>query len=269
MRITKKKAKELYEVLEEEREKIREENKEKRDGDEVKDVPSSTLWERERKKVVKRLQKLPDLVKEAASRLTVERGRGRKPKLDPEQKTMLFLFARINDKSNRDMESTLALLGPAFDVEISYKTIERLYSDQEVKLVLHNLFVLLLEKEGVSGNCSGDGTGYSLQTGKHYRSESKEDGSKENGKSYRYVFRLVDLETRDVRGLWLLRSVGETGLQEGSDLPETRGDSPRIGSPGQVLLKQEESSKDWEGGGEVRSPQEEPLNLWGRVVPCP
>ncbi|PTD93329.1 ISNCY family transposase, partial [archaeon SCG-AAA382B04] len=114
---------------------------------------------------MEKLQKLPDLVKEAASRLTVERGRGRKPKLDPEEKTMLFLFARLNDKSNQDMEATLAFLGPAFDVDISYKTIERLYSDEEVKLVLHNLFVLLLEEEDVSGNCSGDGTGHSLQTG--------------------------------------------------------------------------------------------------------
>lgn len=154
MRITKKKARELYEVLEEERERIREENTE--EEDEVEDVPSPTLWEQERKKVIRRLQKLPELVKEAASHLTVERGRGRKPKLDPEQKSMLFLFARLNDKSNRDMEATLALLGPAFDVDISYKTVERLYSDEEVKLVLHNLFVLLLKEEGVSGDCSGD-----------------------------------------------------------------------------------------------------------------
>lgn len=72
----------------------------------------------------------------------------------------------------------------------SYKTIERLHSDVEIEMVLHNLFLLLLDKENVSGDCSGDGTGYSLQTGKHYRSEGKKQGDK-----FRYVFRLVDLET--------------------------------------------------------------------------
>jgi len=68
------------------------------------------------------------------------RGRGRKPKLTPAQKTLLFLFARLSDRSNRDMEALLALLGFVFGVDVSYKTLERLYSDEEVALVLHNLF---------------------------------------------------------------------------------------------------------------------------------
>ncbi len=185
MKITRKRAKKLYKVLEEEKEKIRKENEEGED-----DYPYEK-WERERKKIVKRLQKLPGLVEKAASQLEVDRpNRGRKQKLDPEQKTMLFLFARLTQKSNRDMEAILSLLGPAFDVDVSYKTIERLYSDEEVKTVLHNLFLLLLDEEDVSGDCSGDGTGYSLQAGKHYRSESKK-----NGKKFRYVFRLADLKT--------------------------------------------------------------------------
>lgn len=185
MKITRKRAKKLLEVLEEEKEKIREENKEKEE-----DYPYGK-WERERKKIVERLQELPNLVEEAASKIEVERpNRGRKQKLDPAQKTMLFLFARLTEKSNRDMEAILSLLGPVFDVDVSYKTIERLYSDEEVEMVLHNLFLLLLDKANVSGDCSGDGTGYSLQAGKHYRSESKK-----NGKKYRYVFRLLDLQT--------------------------------------------------------------------------
>jgi len=185
MKITRKRAKELLEVLEEEREKIREENEE---GDEG--YPYGE-WERERKEIVERLRELPELVEEAASKIEVERPkRGRKQKLDPAQKTMLFLFARLTEKSNRDMEAILSLLGPVFDVNVSYKTIERLYSDEEVKMVLHNLFLLLLEKSDISGDCSGDGTGYSLQAGKHYRSEGKKNGDK-----YRYVFRLLDLQT--------------------------------------------------------------------------
>ncbi|KXA93429.1 transposase [candidate division MSBL1 archaeon SCGC-AAA259E19] len=185
MKITRKRAKKLYKVLEEEKEKIREESKE--EGDEY----PYGKWERERKEIVERLQDLPDLVEEAASQLEVERPkRGRKQKLDPAQKTMLFLFARLTQKSNRDMEIILSMLGPVFGVNVSYKTIERLYSDEEVRMVLHNLFLLLLEKSDVSGDCSGDGTGYSLQTGKHYRSESKKNGDK-----YRHIFRLVDLKT--------------------------------------------------------------------------
>lgn len=178
-------AKKLYKVLKEEQERIREENEEKQDQYPYRE------WERERKEIVERLRKLPELVEKAAAQLEVDRpSRGRKPKLSPAQKTMLFLFARLTQKSNRDMEAMLALLGPVFDVEVSYKTIERLYSDEEVKLVLHNLFLLLLDEEGVSGDCTGDGTGYSLQTGKHYRNDCKRQGNK-----YRYVFRLVDLKT--------------------------------------------------------------------------
>ncbi|KXA96186.1 transposase [candidate division MSBL1 archaeon SCGC-AAA259J03] len=185
MKLTRKRAKELYEVLEEERERIREKNKE------GKNQYPYQEWERQRKEIVERLRKLPELVKEAASQLEIKRpSRGRDPKLSPAQKTMLFLFARLSQKSNRDMEAMIALLGPVFDVEVSYKTVERTYSDEEVKLVLHNLFLLLLEEKGVSGDCSGDGTGYSLQTGKHYRSEGKKHGDK-----YRHVFRFADQET--------------------------------------------------------------------------
>jgi transposase len=103
---------------------------------------------------------------------------------------MLFLFARLTERNNRDMAALLTLLGSAFGVEVSYKTIERLYSDDEVALVLHNLFLLLLDEVGVSGHTAGDGTGYSLQASKHYRSapEKGEQG-------YRYVFQLVGLET--------------------------------------------------------------------------
>lgn len=50
-------------------------------------------------------------------------------------------------------------------------TIERLYSDEEVELVLQNLFLLLLNEAGVSGYTAGDGTGcFSLEAGTHYRS---------------------------------------------------------------------------------------------------
>ncbi len=61
---------------------------------------------------------------------------------------MLFLFARLMGKSNKDVEELLELFEPLFGIKVSYKTIQRLHSDEEVKIVLHNLFILLLERRG-------------------------------------------------------------------------------------------------------------------------
>lgn len=93
------------------------------------------------------------------------------------------------------MEALLALLGPVFDVEVSYKTIERLYSDETVGLVLYNLFVMLLAEEDVSGRLAGDSTGYSLHAGKHYRDSPEKETDEDDEKQYRHVFHLADLET--------------------------------------------------------------------------
>jgi transposase len=72
----------------------------------------------------------------------------------------------------------LLLFKPLFGFELSHKTIERLYSDEEVKLALHNLFVLLLRDEPPSGNLAGDGTSYSFSVSRHYRSDPGKKGKK-------------------------------------------------------------------------------------------
>lgn len=181
MRITKKFARELLEVLDELKEEMFRKERSK--------YPFSE-WERRREVVKRRLRNLPELVKQAARNLEVTRiGAGRPKELGAVQRTMLFLFVRIMNKSNRDVEELLELLEPLFGFKVSYKTVERLYSDDEVRLVLHNLFVLLLE-ESVSGSFAGDGTGYSMTITKHYRSDPKK-----RGKDYRYVFRIIDLRT--------------------------------------------------------------------------
>ncbi|MEM4724511.1 MAG: ISNCY family transposase [Candidatus Hadarchaeum sp.] len=150
-----------------------------------------TEWERRREKVKERLGRLPEYVGKAVDMIGLkENAAGRPQKLDLAQRTMLFLFARLMNKSNRDVEDVLTLFSPLFGFKISYKSVERLYSDEGVRLALHNLFLLLLEEEGVSGDFSGDGTGYSLTVEKHYR---KNPGKK--GGDYKYVFRLIDLET--------------------------------------------------------------------------
>lgn len=182
MRITAKLARQMVEVLDELREEMF--------HGEKASYPFSE-WERRRARVKQRLRKLPELVRRAAEGLDVSRpGAGRPKELDAVQRTMLFLFARLMNKSNRDVEEVLVLFEPLFGFEVSYKSVERLYSDEGVRLVLHNLFVLLLEGEGVSGSFSGDGTGYSTTITRHYRSDPKK-----SGKHYKHVFRIIDLET--------------------------------------------------------------------------
>jgi transposase len=186
-RVTKKFVKELLEVLDEIVEEIRQEEKEK--------YPYAE-WEQKREIVKERLRKLPEYVREAVSVIRIEKRVGRSKKVDLEKRVMLFLFARLMDKSNRDIEELLELFEPLFGIKVSYKTIERLYSDEEVKMALHNLFILLLREGGVSGEFSGDGSGYSLTITKHYRSNPKK-----KGKDFRYVFRIIDLETGMYVGL--------------------------------------------------------------------
>ena len=148
-------------------------------------------YERQRKKIEKRINDFPSLVKVAASMITIAKSAGRPKKLNLVKRTHLFFLTRVLNKSNRDTKALLgSLLDPFIEDEISYKYIERLYSDEEVEMVLHNVFCMMLKKEGISGKCAGDGTGYSLLITKHYRTDPKK-----KGKDYRYAFRLIDLET--------------------------------------------------------------------------
>ena len=184
MRITKKNAHEMLSVLDDIRKEISEESKKA-----GRQYPYAE-WERKREHVKERLEKLPEYIEKAASVITVQKKRGPDKELDLTERTTLLLFAKLMRKSNRDMEDMLILLSPLFNKPVSYKTIERLYSDEDVRLVLHNLFMLLLDDEGVSGNMSGDGTGYTLTVTKHYASSPKK-----KSRDYRYVFRLIDIDT--------------------------------------------------------------------------
>ena len=181
MQITGKVAQQMIGVLDDLREEIKNESKIQ--------YPYAE-WERQREKVKKRLEKLHEYIEQAAAFVKVSRTRGPEKELDLVKRTTLFLFARLMNKSNRDMEDILILLQLLFGSPVSYKTIERLYSDEEVKLVLHNLFQLLLKDENVSGDMTGDGTGYSVTVTRHYRSNPHK-----RGRDYRYVFRLMDLLT--------------------------------------------------------------------------
>lgn len=157
-------------------------------------------------------QSLTPLIDEACSILTIERSekRGRKPELTLKQRVMVLLLKHLFQKSNREMANMLVLFSPLSDIDVSYKTIERLYSDPEVSLVLLNIQTLLLRKKGVTeADTCGDGTGYSLTIKKHYATEAQKLKNKSNEKrknkstkksqkttKYIFSFRLMDLKTR-------------------------------------------------------------------------
>jgi len=148
------------------------------------------------------IRNLEPLVDEAVSTLRVERGQGRTPELSLKQRVILLLVKELFDKSNRNMEAMLELFSLLTDIEASYKTIERLYSDPEVGLAMHNLHVLILKKKGVNSvDATGDGTGYSLQVSEHYATEAhkRKDKIKEadddSKKAFVYSFKLLDLNS--------------------------------------------------------------------------
>ena len=182
MKLMVKSAKELLQVLDEARETVFKDRK---------CTYPYTEWEHKRAQVKQRLHQLPQYIHQAIATINKEEKKmGRPPKLDLEKKVNLFILARFLSKSNRGVEEALEYFQPLFDVDVSYKYIERLYSDPEVKLALHNVFVLLLKEEGTSGDLAGDGTGYSVRVDSHYRSDPKKFGKK-----YVHFFSLINLAT--------------------------------------------------------------------------
>ena len=120
---------------------------------------------------------------------------GRPSLLDAKEKAFILLTKEIMKLSNRRMAYELPLFG--IDRIISYKTVERLYSDPLVVMILNNLFIETLRKKEI-GRCdvTGDGTGYSLTVTKHYRSMREKHGESVKKGQFVYSFALMDLSTR-------------------------------------------------------------------------
>jgi len=158
------------------------------------------------KRVRDAIKALDPLIHEAVSTIRVEPRTGRPDSLTLEQRVKLLLIKQLVGESNRMFANMLDVFSMLSGIDVSYKTVERLYSDEEVMMALHNLHVLLLKKKGVEkSDASGDGTGYSLSISKHYESLAKElkDGAKENKdgepprkRAFAYSFRLMDLSSR-------------------------------------------------------------------------
>jgi len=150
-------------------------------------------------------REISPLIDEATTCIKTTKGRGPIRKLSLKQRVTLLLIKELIGHSNRMMASMLVIFSMLNDIDVSYKTIERLYSDSEVALAIHNLHVLMLQKKGVgNADTSGDGTGYMLTIDKHYSSvvQKRHDGAKEvkygeNQLRREFVFKfaLLDLNT--------------------------------------------------------------------------
>ena len=137
--------------------------------------------------------------------------RGRKSKLTLQQKVTLLLLKQLFRKSNREMEILCLVFSSLTNIDISYKTIERLYSDFEVYIILQNILVITHSKLDLKNlNLSGDGTGYSLLISKNYKEFAVKMGDKGKKsknqtinkkkkikkKMFVYSFQILDLKTR-------------------------------------------------------------------------
>ena len=163
------------------------------------------LYELEfRKRIKHAIKTVNPITNEAVNCLVFHRGRRNKPALKAHEKLRLILIHQLFGKSNRNMSCMLLLFSLMTGVDVSYKTIERFYSDAETEAALFNLLVLMLRKKKVFEiDCCGDGTGYSLFISKHYLSEVnklkdkvKEQDIKNEKKSFVFKFALMDLKTR-------------------------------------------------------------------------
>ena len=159
------------------------------------------------------MKDLDPLIREAVSTLHVVHGPGHPHSLTLEQRVQLLLIKQLVGESNRMFSNMLVIFSMLSGIDVSYKAVERLYSDEEVVLAIHNLHILILRKKGVErSDATGDGTGYSLTVKKNYetyaqrlKDHAKENASSENDvrksgnhrkRLFAYSFAIMDLKTR-------------------------------------------------------------------------
>jgi len=99
------------------------------------------------------------------------------------------------------MASMLTLFSLPSGIDVSYKTVERLYSDPEVEMALFNLHVLILKKKGVKDiDASGDSTGYALSIQRHYATEvvKRKDKAKTwvGKRAFAYSFTVMNIASK-------------------------------------------------------------------------
>ncbi len=138
-------------------------------------------------------RELRSLAKSATDLIDIKTSNfGRPVKMSLQQKVVALLLKSIFSKNNRPMAGLMSLFGAFCGIDISYKTIERLYSDELVRMTLHNMFILTVKRKcDKRVDTTGDATGYTLTVTKHYRTEVDKEGYRK----FVYSFDLMDLKT--------------------------------------------------------------------------
>ena len=160
-------------------------------------------YEREFKKRLKKaIRNLDNLILESIRGIDIFYRHKDRHSLSLRKRMRLILVKELTEKGNRKTANTLELFSMLGGTDISYKTVERLYSDELLALALFNLVILSLKKRGVREiDACGDATGYSLTISKHYSSyvqklkeKAKEQPSMK--KIFVYNFALMDLKNK-------------------------------------------------------------------------
>jgi hypothetical protein len=130
-----------------------------------------TYEQRFARRIKEAMKAVDPMVHEAVSTIRTEPKTGRPDSLTLEQKAKLLLIKQLVGESNRMHANMLDVFSMVSGIDVSYNTMERLYSDEEVAMALHNLHALLLKKrlasvfgshpfmpnlsqKNLSGNCS-------------------------------------------------------------------------------------------------------------------
>ena len=160
-------------------------------------------YEREFKRRLKKaIRKLDELISESVRGINVFYRHKDRHSLSLRKRMRLILVKELTEKGNRKTANTLELFSMLGGTDISYKTVERLYSDNLLELALFNLLILSLKKRRVKEiDACGDATGYSLTITKHYSSYVKKlkEKAKEQlfeKKAFIYNFALMDLKSK-------------------------------------------------------------------------
>ncbi len=120
------------------------------------------------------MKDLDPLIQEAVSSIRYIKRPGHPHSLSLEQRVKLLLVKQLVGESNRMFANMLDIFSMISGIDVSYKTIERLYSDNEVITAVHNLHMIILKmKEVTNSDATGDGTGYSLTVKKNYETHAQ------------------------------------------------------------------------------------------------
>lgn len=169
--------------------------------------PSKRNWRTYEQQFARRVKtcfrELEPLVEKAvlSIKITKTEKRGNEPKLSLKEKVLLLLLKHFCGKSNRTMEWMIVLFSLITHIDVSYKTIERLYSNESVQMAIFNLHSLILKKKGIKeADCSGDGTGHAILITQHYATsiQKLKDDVKENSGTVKFVyaFAIMDIKER-------------------------------------------------------------------------